>query len=45
MEPNPSMTQTSRGDADTPPNPKKPGTLTNDFSDLSQRQNYKEDTG
>ena len=37
MEPNPSMTQTSRGDADTPPNPEKPkinrtraGNLTND---------------
>ena len=37
MEPNPAMTQTSRGDADTPPNPEKPksnrtraGNLTND---------------
>ena len=37
MEPNPAMTQTSRGDADTSPNPEKPksnrtraGNLTND---------------
>ena len=44
MEPNPAMTQTSRGDADTSPNPEKPksnrtraGNLTNDIkSDTSK---------